>query len=1016
MIHLLHHKLPGRTRFRIEGLANNGNLKTHLEERLSDHQDIRHVSASHITGNVLILYDSEKNPRIIADLIGSILNEGSDKSDSEAWGGQKPVKPKKEAFKQTSQPRGKSSPQGLLANAKKDNPDNAPYGLGKDWHTLSVDDVVRILKTDGVHGLNPDQVKERYKQFGPNALPEKQSRPKWHDLLNQLNSIPSWLLGGAAGLSLFTGGILDAAVIVGVLAANTAIGYFTESKAENTINSLQSFVNPLTWVIREGQRIEIPIERVVIGDVLVLKPGINIAADARVIHAANLTVDESMLTGESIPVLKNEKILKHVNCPLSARLNIVYRGTLVIGGQGLAVVTGVGAYTEVGLLQTLLNETASPPSPIEKQLDTMGNQLVVICGLVCAGVFGIGFLRGYGLLVMLRMAVSLAASAVPEGLPTAAMVNFALGLNRMKEKHVLVRHLQAVETLGAIQTICFDKTGTITENRMAVAAVFAGMTWFVVDKFRLVSGQGQAVCESPPELEHLLISCMLCTETRIEKDPATGRYELAGSSTENALIELAMHNGIDPEQISYTYKLLTLEHRSENHLFMMSFHQHTDNRNVISVKGSPPEVLALCKKQLVNGREVELDDEAIRRIQIENDQMAGRHALRVLGVACNPADDNIDPDKGLIWLGLVGMSDPIRPGVKDLIGIFHQAGIETVMITGDQSSTAYAVARELNLSGEKNLEILDSSELPFMEPHKLEAIAKRVNVYARVSPSHKLKIVQGLQNGGRIIAMTGDGINDGPALKAADIGIAMGRSGTDVAREVADVVLEQDNLETLMIAVRDGRAIYSNIRKSVHFFLSTNMSEIFLMLGAIGFGLGFPLNVMQLLWINIISDILPGLALSMEEAEPDIMAMPPRDPNAPIFSRRDFGRMALESAIITSFSVGAYGYGIARYGQGPKAGTIAFHALTLGQLLHAFSCRSEKRHFWGEEKLSPNPYLNIAIGGSMALQILTALVPPFRRFLGISPVSLIDGAVIAAASVLPILINEANKKKVTDVQ
>ena len=1022
MIRVLHNQLAGRTRYKIDGLQHNIALKDHLENCLEAHQAIHDVSASATTGNVLVVYDSEKSHDAIAAAIqGALADLALDavyepETEKDQSGIRLPEIINTFIRKAGNRDVPDNTEKIPVPVASADEIRQKPLNnTSADWYVMDAQQAVDILNTDPDRGLLPEEISTRLARHGKNTIPEKKSRPKWYGLLDQLNAIPSYLLGGAAGLSIATGGVLDAAIIMGVLAANIAIGYFTESKAEGTIKSLQSYVNPNVWVVRANNFVEIPIENVVMGDILILKPGTYIAADARIITAAHLTVDESMLTGESVPVNKSLKALTDIKTPLSGRVNMVYKGTMVTGGQGTAVVTATGQYTEVGILQSLLDETEAPPSPIERQLDQMGNQLVVICGLVCASVFGIGFLRGYGFLVMMRMAVSLAAAAVPEGLPTAAMVNFALGLNRMKDKKVLVRHLKAVEALGAIQTICFDKTGTITENHMAVTALFVGMKPFRVEKGRILSDEGPETLEGRQELLRLLIACVLCTETKVEKNGSNGKYEFFGSATENALVELALNNGIHVERLEAQYTLQKLELRSENQLYMRAFHKTKARKKLVSVKGSPHEVLAMCRKQMKDGEVRALTDEDIRKIEIENEKMSGRYALRVLGVAFQELNNGKTPGDNLIWLGLVGMSDPIRPGVKELIEIFHQAGIDTVMITGDQSGTAGAVAKELNLAGEKPLEILDSSELPAMDPETLGAIAKRVNAYARVSPSHKLKIVQGLQNGGRIIAMTGDGINDGPALKAADIGIAMGRSGTDVAREVADVILEEDNLETLMNAVRDGRAIYSNIRKSVHFFISTNLSEILLILGAIGLGMGFPLNVMQLLWINLVSDILPGLALAMEKAEPDIMKRPPRDPNAPIFTRKDLTRMAMESGFIASSSLGAYLYGLTRYGAGARAGTMAFHSLTMGQLIYAYSCRSDHRYENKDGKLLPNPHLNKAIGGSLAMQGLIMLVPSFRRFLGITPISIMDGAVIAAGSLVPILINEMKKKKADHV-
>ncbi len=375
-----------------------------------------------------------------------------------------------------------------------------------------------------------------------------------------------------------------------------------------------------------------------------------------------------------------------------------------------------------------------------------------------------------------------------------------------------------------------------------------------------------------------------------------------------------------------------------------------------------------------------------------------------------PIKEDIDSADNLIWVGFVGMADPVRDGVRGLIGEFHKAGIDTVMITGDQSPTAYAIGKELNLSNGEQLEILDSSHLIDIDPEVMKALCKRVHVFARVSPAHKLRIVQVLQSAGKVVAMTGDGINDGPALKAADIGIAMGHTGTDVAREVADVVIEDDNLDTMVIAISQGRTIYNNIRKSVHFLLSTNLSEIMVMFTAIAGGLGQPLSAIQLLWINLMSDIAPGLALALEPPEPDVLSQPPRDPDEPIVRKSDFKRITFESAMISAGTLGAYGYGIARYGMGQKAGSLAFLSLTTGQLLHAISCRSERHSIFGREKLPPNKYLNMALGGSFAIQLLAMVIPGLRNLLGIAPISVLDGVVIGGSAVLPLLVNEGTKK------
>jgi Ca2+-transporting ATPase len=475
-------------------------------------------------------------------------------------------------------------------------------------------------------------------------------------------------------------------------------------------------------------------------------------------------------------------------------------------------------------------------------------------------------------------------------------------------------------------------------------------------------------------------------------------------------VKLALDAGLDVETLRSDYRFLEVNHRSEQRLYMSTRHSAPDGRRFLAVKGSPPDVLDLCNWQFRDGQVIPFTESAKLDVQIQNETMADA-ALRVLGFACTVFDPEQPSaaEERLVWLGLIGLSDPVRDGVRELIAAFHGAGIETIMITGDQSTTAYAIARELDLSQGGPLDILDSTELQAMPPETVEALAKRVKVYSRVSPADKLQIVKALQSVGKTVAMTGDGINDGPALKAADIGIAMGRSGTDVARQTADIVLERDNLETLITAVQDGRATYRNIRKSVRFFLSTNLSEIMVLSTALSLGLGSPLNVMQLLWINIISDIFPGIALAMEAPEPDVLNQPPRPAQAPLFSGADYRSMAAESAVISSASLAAFAYGLARYGPGARAAALAFQSLTVTQLLHAFSCRSESRNPPWRGKRARNRYLELAVDGSLALQALTIVLPSLRQFLGLTALGVADVAVVAGSALLSLAANELRK-------
>ncbi|MGD8646148.1 MAG: HAD-IC family P-type ATPase [Desulfobacterales bacterium] len=1007
MIQAFHIQVTGRARYKVEGLRYSEPLKLLLENRLATQKDILSVSASTLTGNILVNFNSNSSHKSVAFIIENILDEyqnGAAVTD--------------ERFIEQA-----ASPEATMPVKHRTPPPPVPIEtvkrflapttqeVSKPWHTLGTNAIVRLMRTDRKRGLDNHTALNRLKENGPNKLKEAEARSGWRIFIDQMNSLPVYLLGAAAGVSVATGGVLDAVVIMGVVVANGIIGYFTENDAEKTIDSLKQLVKPNAEVIRDGQILEIPAEGVVVGDLLVLKPGSYVSADCRIISSSRLSIDESMLTGESMPVNKKNITFKHENTPLADRRNMAYMGTLVTGGQGLAIVVATGQSTEVGQLQLMLIDTTTPKTPIERQLQKMGDQLVLLCGAICGVVFGIGFFRGYGYVQMLRMAITLAASAVPEGLPAAATINFALGITNMKRHGVLVRRLQAIETLGAVQTVCLDKTGTITQNRMSVVRIFAGSTRFDVAEDRIVPSLSSTDPLKKQEIRQLIITCALCNEIKVNGTDDNDEPEILGSPTEKALAQLAIHSGLNLQELRKQFRFLSMRHRAENRLFMSTLHAfRTDDRKLFSIKGSPPEVLSMCNRQIVAGEIIPLTEADRQEIEIQNEKMAG-DALRVLGFAFYnlKKGEKLDDETQLIWLGLIGMTDPIRAGVVDLIDVFHKAGVSTVMITGDQSTTAYAVASQLNLSESNQLRILDSAELTSLDPNALQALAKKVHVYSRVSPAHKLKLVQALQSAGRTVAMTGDGINDGPALKAANLGIALGQSGTDVAREVADIIIEEDNLEILVKALEEGRTTYGNIKKSVHFFLSTNLTEIQVMFVAMALGIGFPLNVMQLLWINIISDIFPGLALSREKPSLDLMEMPPRESDAALFSSDDFKQMLIESSMITSGSLAAYGYGIFRYGAGAQAGSMAFQSLTIGQLLHAFSCRSKHKSIFDRQHLPANPSLNWAVGSSLVLQVLTMVVPGLRNFLGVTPLSLVDAAVIGASAVLPFIGNEARK-------
>jgi Ca2+-transporting ATPase len=1011
-----------------------------LEFRLKAEKGITQVRANPSTGNILVVFDPDYSVAYVASLLEAIVLEHRKQGKTVEIASytstkETPTNPLKNPKKSSS----------AIVYVEKQTTDFQKQTI-EPWHLQEAESVITNFKTSQVSGLSSHSVRENLKQYGRNILPEAVPRSGLSIFIGQFKSLPVALLAVAAGLSIATGGVADALVIMGVVTINAVIGYATESHSEKIIHSLKSLVRPSALGIRDGRITEISAQDIVPGDILILKPGSYVPADARLIEADRLSVDESVLTGESMPVTKQPEVLDTEDVPLGDRVNMVYMGTLITGGQGVAVVVATGKYTEMGKIQTMVGEATLPETPMQKQLDQAGSQLVVVSAAVCTLVFGTGLLRGYALLEMLKTSISLAVAAVPEGLPTVATTTLALGIADMRKHKVLIRRLDAVETLGSVQTICMDKTGTITANKMSIVELYADTRQIKVESGNLLAGDQLLNPYEDERLLKLIHVLVLCNESEV--NGKEGEYVVRGSSTENALIDLAISSGVDVIGLRENYPLLKINQRSEDRNYMTSLHTTPNNRQLIAVKGSPSEVLGLCSWYLEDGQIVPLTDADRLAIEIENERMAGK-ALRVLGTAYQLEDVVLEDaeserredaeseedaescfdifpvsprprvpassspasfENSLIWLGLVGMADPIRKGVKGLMGDFHQAGINTVMITGDQSPTAYAIGKELNLSNGGQLEILDSNHLTNIDPEVMKSLCDRMHVFARISPSHKLQIVQSLQSSGKVVAMTGDGINDAPALKAANVGVAMGHTGTDVAREVADIVLEDDNLETMIVAVSRGRTIYNNIRKSVHFLLSTNTSEIMVMLAATATGIGQPLNAMQLLWLNLVTDIFPGLALALEPPEPDVLSQPPRDPNEPIIQKSDFKRIIFESAALSASSLSAYSYGISRYGIGAQASTIGFMSLTMAQLLHTLSCRSQKHSIFSEKKLPPNQYLTVALGGSFALQILAAAVPGLRSLLKLTPISILDGAVIGASALLPLLVNEGTKK------
>ena len=1013
----VHIQKRGRVRLDVPGLYRSPKLKQRIEQRLGAVEGIHSVEANILTGRLLLKHGPDTT---LAEIIRLVESELGSRKRSRTT--RSPRKNSPDPLK-TAVKSALGGLSGILTGGLGGQPAPAfgataglvgTAGGGKvsqelrTWHIMSPDQVLEHLAVSVKQGLSSDEADVRLRRYGENSLTAGEKRSDLAIFIDQFLNAPVALLGASAVISVLTGGKVDAAVIMGVVLINGMIGFVTERQSEKAIASLAKTGVREVTVLRDGESKNIAVESIVPGDILLLVPGTYIAADVRLLQTHRLSVDESALTGESLPVSKNHEFVGTEDTALGDRVNMGYMGTHVTGGSGEGIVIGTAEATELGQIQTMVGEAEAPDTPMERQLEKLGTQMVYISAGVCVVVAGIGILRGFGWLEMLKSGVSLAVAAVPEGLPAVATTTLAMGIGNMRKHNVSVRHLDAVETLGSVQVFCMDKTGTLTMNRMAVVAVHSGEQAIDVKESKFHADGEEFDPLAREELVRMMQVVTLCSEVEISGSP--GDLQLEGSATEQALVDMAMQSGIDVVALRREHPNKQTKYRAEGRPYMSSLHPYKDDKHLLAVKGSPDAVLAMCTHQMRGGKRVRLTQKARDQILHENKRMAGA-ALRVLGMAYRELDSAKMPAKTgqLTWLGLAGMADPMRPGMDRLIRMYHKAGIKTIMITGDQAATAQAIGEQLGLSGDQPLQVLESTKLDEMDPELLAGLAKNVQVFARVSPAHKLKIVRALQEAGYVVAMTGDGINDGPALKASDIGVAMGEGGTNVAREVSDVVLEDDNLHTMRIAVRQGRTIYGNIRKMIHFMVSTNLTEIEVMLIGIAAGWGQPMNPMQLLWINLVTDIFPGLALAMEPPEPGVMSRNPRDPDEAIIAGHDLKRMLFESGTIGLGVMGAYYAGMKRYGVGPAAATLAFNTLTFNELAHAVSARSHYKNVFGGIKLPPNKALWAAIGGMTVLQGIVSVLPSTRRLLGTTPMGMTDLLIVAAGVLGPLILNEATK-------
>jgi P-type Ca2+ transporter type 2C len=978
---LLSVAVRGRLRVRVAGLRRSAALATLISERLEALVCVGSVRVNPVIGSVLVFFDDTQVT--VNQLVVEIAR----------CRGPARATPRRDR-------RGRM-------------PVRAPRVARRTpWHAMDAEAVTAHLEVGPDRGLSGMEAERRLAAYGANLLPTPEPKSRMSILVDQVATLPVALLAGAAAVSLLSGGIFDALVIVGVVVVNAAVGYITESRVERILTSLQRLAVPTALVRRDGQDSLVPAATLVPGDVVLLRAGHEVSADGRLLEDGGLLVNESLLTGESMPVAKRAAVAHADDTPLADRTNMVFAKTVVSDGTGLAVVTETGSSSEVGRIQALIAKAESPPTPLEAHLTQMGRTLVGVTTALCGLALGLGLLRGVSLVEMARTAIALGVAAVPEGLPAVATTTLALGMHRMLRRQALVRRLEVIESLGATTVICVDKTGTVTANRMTVQAWALENGVFVADPGRRAErtdAGGESGDSAPndtdPRLARAILVAVLCNEAELAG--AADAPQIRGSATEGALLEAARRHGLDYREVRNAFPLAAVRPRAEGQNWMATRHRNADGHELVAVKGAPEEVLQRSTQLLgSNGSPRRLTPKLRREILSANARMADQ-AMRVLGLAFREPEDGAAEHEDLIWAGLVGMADPIRPGVRKAIAACQRAGMRVVMLTGDQSGTAIAVGRTLGLERNGSLRVVEATQLSALTPEALRGLAGEVDIFARVSPAHKYQIVKALQTSGEVVAMTGDGINDGPALRAADIGVAMGPSGTDVARDLGDVVLLDDDLTSLVGAIEQGRTTHTNIRKALNFLLATNLSEILVTISAIALGVARPLSAVQLLWINLLSDVVPALALAVEPPERDVMLQEPRERDESILSGRALLGVSRDAALLAAAALASYGIAASRHGLGAQASTVAFATLTTSQLLHALSCRSETRS--GLADLGQNPLMIGALGGTLALQTASVTVPVLRRLLGTTPLGLGDWIAVAAGATAPLVVREIEK-------
>lgn len=889
-----------------------------------------------------------------------------------------------------------------------------------EWYNKGKKEVLKELGTDLSHGLSSKEAVRRLEEYGTNELEAQSKKSFVSKLVAQFADFLIIILLIAAGISAFVGEKEDAIVILSIVVINAILGIYQEGKAERSVEALQKLSAPNAKVVREGNQITLPAAEIVPGDVVVLEAGDIIPADIRLLESSNMKVEEASLTGESVPVEKDAKaqILGYVG--IGDRHNMGFSSTIVTYGRGRGVVIGTGHNTEIGNIATKIQSYDDEETPLQIKLNQLGKVLGSLTIVICIIVFLVGLLQGRQVLNMLLTSISLAVAAIPEGLPAIVTIVLSIGMNRMAGKNAIVKKLLAVETLGATSVICSDKTGTLTQNEMTVVKAY------VDDKILDVGGGGydpvgdvklegkKININSLPNLRNLVSIGSLANDAQL--DNSTGTYKIIGDPTEGAIITFAGKLGQTAEQLNMIYPRVEELPFDSTRKMMTTFHSDYINGKVVSfTKGAPDIVISKCSKIALNGKVVELTKDLKDRVLSVNTKFA-RSALRVLSMAYKVWNDvpehlNFDVvENEMIFVGLVGMIDPARPEVKESIKLCKAAGIETIMITGDYKETAYAIAKDLGMV-ESESQAMMGEELDKYSDSELREVVKKTKVYARVSPEHKVKIVTALKENGHITSMTGDGVNDALALKKADIGVAMGITGTDVAKNTAEVILTDDNFATIVNAVEEGRIIFSNIKKFVFFLLSCNIGEILLVFVSILIGWEVPLLPIQLLWLNLVTDSFPAMALGVENAEPGIMNHPPRNTKEAILDKSMMGGIIFQAIAISFASLLSYYWAARMYGIGDgliHVRTVVFTTLITAELLRAFSSRSQDYTLFKIGFFS-NIRMIQAVFISFALTVMVLYVPVFNEIFDVMPLTMHDWEIVLTFAFIPMIVGELYK-------